>query len=322
MDQPVLYMGTPSFAVPPLQAMIDAKWNLVGVVCQPDKPAGRGQKLTAPPVKELALAHGLPVYQPERVRKNPEFLALLQELNPALILVVAYGKLLPPEVLAVPKHGCLNVHASLLPKYRGAAPIQWSIIRGETVTGVTLMKMDEGMDTGDMIAKAELAILPEDTSVTLSPKLSNLGAELAIEAIPNWVAGMLKASPQDHTSATMAPMLSKETGRLDWSRPATELHDLVRGVQPWPGAHTTLLGKDVKVVSTEVVLDGQPERTPGELIALTPDGWHVATGADTLLLKQVQVPGKPPQAAADVARGWRELQTGAVLGEKESSTHA
>lgn len=316
MDQSVLYMGTPSFAVPTLQAMIDAGWNIAGVVCQPDKPAGRGQKLTAPPVKELALAHGLSVFQPERIKKNPEFLAFLQALAPELIVVVAYGKLLPVEILEIPKYGCLNVHASLLPKYRGAAPIQWAIIRGETKTGVTLMKMDEGMDTGDMIAKAELDILSEDTSVTLSPKLAALGASLAVEAIPAWVAGTLSPSPQDHTQSSMAPMLSKETGRLAWDRSARELHDLLRGVQPWPGAHTTLLGRDLKVVATEVVDDaGAPSAEPGTLLALTPEGWLVATGAGRLLLKQVQVPGKPPQSAADVARGWRDLTVGVRLGQ-------
>ncbi|MFN3430476.1 MAG: methionyl-tRNA formyltransferase, partial [Candidatus Sericytochromatia bacterium] len=208
MDQPIVYMGTPSFAVPTLQAFISAGWPIRGVVCQPDRPAGRGQKLTPPPVKELALAHGLPVFQPEKVKNNAEFLATLRELNPALIVVVAYGKILPIEILTLPTYGCVNVHASLLPKYRGAAPIQWSIIEGDAVTGVTLMQMDVGMDTGAMLATAKLAILPEDTAVTLSPKLSNLGAELALDQIPRYMAGELQPQAQHDALATMAPMLT------------------------------------------------------------------------------------------------------------------
>lgn len=314
MDQPIVYMGTPSFAVPTLQALIQAGWPIAAVVCQPDRPAGRGQKLTPPPVKELALQHGLPVYQPEKVKNNPEFLQTLKALNPALIVVVAYGKILPAEILDLPRHGCVNVHASLLPKYRGAAPIQWSIINGDAVTGVTLMQMDIGMDTGAMIAKGELPILPEDTSVTLSPKLANLGAELALEQIPRYLAGELKPQPQDESQATYAPMLTKETGRLDWTRSARELHNLTRGVQPWPGATTSLLGQPLKVVETQVI-DGPPGGAPGELVALTPQGWEVATREGRLLLTQVQPPNKPPRPAADVARGWRDLAVGVMLGD-------
>lgn len=314
MDQPIIYMGTPSFAVPTLQAFIQAGWPIQAVVCQPDRPAGRGQKLTPPPVKELALAHGIPVHQPEKVKNNPEFLALLRALNPALIVVVAYGKILPKEILELPKFGCVNVHASLLPKYRGAAPIQWSIINGDTTTGVTLMQMDVGMDTGAMLAKAELAIFPEDTAVTLSPKLANVGAELALEQIPRYLAGELEPQAQNDAEATLAPMLTKETGRLDWNRRARELHNLVRGVQPWPGATTTLLEQTIKVVETAVV-DGPAGGQPGELVAMTPSGWHVATGDGQLLLSQVQPPNKPPRPAADVARGMRELTVGVRLGE-------
>lgn len=319
MDQPIIYMGTPSFAVPTLQAFIQAGWPIQAVVCQPDRPAGRGQKLTPPPVKELALAHGLPVHQPEKVKNNPEFLALLRELNPALIVVVAYGKILPKEILDLPKFGCVNVHASLLPKYRGAAPIQWSIINGDTVTGVTLMQMDVGMDTGAMLATAELPILPEDTAVTLSPKLANVGAELAVDQIPRYLAGELKPRPQDDAQATHAPMLTKETGRLDWTKSAREIHNLVRGVQPWPGAITTLLGAPLKVVET-AVLEGPVVGQPGELLAVTPEGWRIATGDGQLLLTQVQPPNKPPRPAADVARGMRELTTGVRLGEMAEVT--
>lgn len=314
MNQRVLFMGTPAFAVPTLRAISDAGWPIVGVVCQPDKPVGRGQKLTPPPVKELALERGLPVHQPAKIRNNPEFMALLRELAPDLILVVAYGKLLPQEVLDLPRHGCLNVHASLLPKYRGAAPIQWSIIRGETVTGVTLMKMDIGMDTGDMLAIAELPIDPADTTATLAPKLAELGARMAVADIPRWVAGELPPIPQDHAAATMAPMLSKDTGVLDWTQPARALADLVRGVQPWPGAATTLAGQALKVQAA-IALDEPADAAPGTIVGLTPEGWKVATGRGTLLLREVQAPGKPARPAADVARGWRDVATGVRLGE-------
>ncbi|MDB5096249.1 MAG: methionyl-tRNA formyltransferase [Cyanobacteria bacterium RYN_339] len=312
-DGPVLFMGTPAFAVPTLQAMLDAGWPIAGVVCQPDKPAGRGQKLTPPPVKELALAKGLPVFQPDRVRKNPEFIEQLRALDLALIVVVAYGKILPQELLDLPRHGCLNLHGSLLPKYRGAAPIQWAIIRGETVTGVTLMRMDVGMDTGDMLATAELPIGPDDTTATLFPKLAEVGAKLAIERIPDWVAGTLPPIPQAHDQHTMAPMLAKDTGRLDWTRPAKELGDLIRGVTPWPGATTELLGQPLKIAAARPEAGGGA--SPGTLLGLDADGWRVATGDGVLLLTMVQTPGKPARAAADVARGWRELAAGVRLGE-------
>lgn len=304
-------MGTPAFAVPTLEAMLQANWPIMGVVCQPDRPSGRGQKLTPPPIKELALAHGLPVHQPERIRRNPEFLELVRRLAPGLIVVVAYGQLLPPELLAIPPRGCLNVHASLLPHYRGAAPIQWALIRGEVRTGVTLMRMDVGMDTGDMVARAELAIAAADTAATLAPRLADLGARLAIAEIPRWLAGELTPEPQDGGRATMAPLLTKETGAIDWSRPAKELHDLVRGVQPWPGASGTLLGQVLKVVATRPVGGDASSAAPGTVLALESDGWHVATGHGALVLETIQVPGKPPRPAADVARGWRELNIGA-----------
>lgn len=312
MNQPILYMGTPAFAVPTLEALIEAGWPILGVVCQPDRPAGRGQQLQPPPVKQLALAHGLSVYQPEKLRRNEAFLAEMRALAPALIVVVAYGNLLPPEFLDLPRHGCLNVHASLLPKYRGAAPIQWALIRGETTTGVTLMKMDVGMDTGPMLAEARLAIAPDDTAASLAPKLANLGAQLAVEQIPRWVAGELEAVPQDDALATLAPKLTKETGVLDWTRPARALHDLVRGVTPWPGATTTLLGAPLKVLKTAVV--DAAGGAPGELRALLPEGWLVATGEGALLLEQVQLPGKPARAAGELTHGLRGLEPGVRLG--------
>ena len=314
MNQRVLFMGTPAFAVPTLRAVCDAGWPIVGVVCQPDKPVGRGQKLTPPPVKALALERGLSVHQPARIRNNPEFMGLLRELAPDLILVVAYGKLLPKEVLDLPRYGCLNVHASLLPRYRGAAPIQWAIIRGEAVTGVTLMKMDIGMDTGDMLARADLPIDPADTTATLSPRLAELGARLAVAEIPRWIAGELRPQRQDDEAATMAPMLAKETGVIDWSQPARAIADLVRGVQPWPGAATTLAGQPLKI-QVAGVLDEPTDAAPGTILALTTEGWKVATGKGTLLLREVQAPGKPARPAADVARGWREVSPGVRLGE-------
>lgn len=313
-DQPIVFMGTPDFAVPTLRAMLEAGFPVVAVVCQPDRPTGRGQKLAHPPVKALALEVGLPVFQPERIRRNPEFLATMAELKPALFVVIAYGRILPPELLALPTHGCLNLHASLLPAYRGAAPIQWSVIRGETMTGTTLMVMEEGLDTGPMLAKATVEIGPDDTSATLSPRLAAASAALAVAEIPRWVAGKLPPVAQDDALSTLAPMLSRETGRLDFSRPARELRDLVRGTQPWPGASTTLLGQVLKVGVPDV-LAGPADAAPGTVLALHDDGWHIATGDGVLVLTTVQVPGKPMRSAADVARGWRELVPGVVLGE-------
>lgn len=231
----VVFMGTPDFAVPSLQALIDGGYDVVGVVTQPDREKGRGKKVQAPPVKELALAQGLLVAQPERIR-GKAFRGWLAERAPELVVVTAYGKILPQSVLDAPRYGCLNVHASLLPKYRGAAPIQWALIEGERETGVSIMRMDAGMDTGDVIAMRALAIEEGDTAGSLHDKLARLGAELLREILPGWLEGSRTAVPQDHEGATMAPMLTRAHGALDWSGSAQSINDRIRGVTPWPGA--------------------------------------------------------------------------------------
>lgn len=305
-------MGTPAYAVPTLEALVAAGQQVVGVVCQPDKPVGRGQSLTPPPVKVAAERLGIPVLQPARLKGNEEALEAARAWKPDVAVVIAYGKILPPAWLELPPQGCLNLHGSLLPAYRGAAPIQWALIRGETRTGVTLMQMDEGMDTGAMLAKATCEIGPEDDATTLFERLSHLSAELMVAQLPRWLAGELHAEPQDEAQATLAPMLRKESGALDWRAPASDLANLARGVQPWPGVTTRLAGQSVKlrglIPSSEDV-----EATPGTLLALEPSGWRVATGRGTLLIREVQVPGKPMRPAPDVARGWRDLRPGLVF---------
>lgn len=302
-------MGTPAYAVPTLEALHAQGWPVVGVVCQPDKPSGRGQTLTPPPVKVAAERLGLPVLQPARLRGNEEALAEARALRPDLAVVIAYGKILPPNWLALPPRGCLNLHGSLLPAYRGAAPIQWALIRGETRTGVTLMLMDEGMDTGPMLAKAMCDVAPDDDAATLFGRLAALSADLLLAELPRWLAGELRPEPQDEALATMAPMLRKETGALDWRLPARDLVNLARGVQPWPGAAASLSGQALKLRGLQAAEAGT-EAAPGTLVALEPEGWRVACGQGSVLVREVQVPGKPMRAAADVARGWRELKPG------------
>lgn len=307
---PVVFMGTPAFAVPALEALAQAGAPLVGVVCQPDRPAGRGQKLAPPPVKQSALALGLEVVQPERIKRNEDFLGWLRAKAPSLIVVVAYGRILPPEVLDLPTHGCVNVHASLLPKHRGAAPIQWAIAKGDATTGVALMRMDVGLDTGPHFAMAEEAIALEDTTATLSPRLSALGAKLLVQHLPAWVAGQLPAQEQDHGQATLAPLLKKEDGRLDWRRSARALDAHLRGMTPWPGGQGRILGEDLKLVQAQALPDAPSGAEAGTLVALGPEGWDVACGEGVLRLKLVQRAGKPVQAAAAIAQGWRDLAVG------------
>ncbi len=231
-------MGTPEFAVPTLEALAKAGHAIRGVFTQPDQPAGRGGQVTAPPVRRAAVALGLPVHQPEKIRP-PEVLELLKSLAPEAIVVVGYGKILPQHILDLPRFGCINLHASLLPKYRGAAPIQWAIIRGETITGVTTMKMDAGLDTGDILLARETPIAPEEDAISLGRRLSEMGAPLMLETLEGLERGTLASTPQDHAQATQAPMLKKEDGRIDWTLPARHIANRVRGLLPWPGAFTT-----------------------------------------------------------------------------------
>ncbi len=301
-------MGTPAFAVPSLEALARGS-ELCAVVAQPDRPSGRGQAIHSPPTADWARAHGVQVLQPQRVR-DEAFIARLRELAPDLIVVAAYGKILPKAVLELPQLGCVNVHASLLPRYRGAAPIQWAIARGEAETGVTLMQMEEGLDTGPMLAQARLVIAAQDTGGSLTAKLALLGGELLAKNLRALLERGLVAVPQDDALATLAPKLAREDAVLDLSRPAWELHNHVRAFQPWPGASLKLpSGKLLKVISTDLV---EGDGVPGTVLAAGKEGLTVATGAGALRLLEVQPEGKRPMRAADFLLG-HPLALGTVL---------
>lgn len=271
----VIFMGTPDFAVPSLQKLLDRGDEVCAVFTQPDKPKGRGHKLQAPPVKELALEHGIPVYQPATLREKSAQ-QLIADLKPELIVVAAYGKLLPKAVLDTPKYGCINVHGSLLPKYRGAAPIQWAVIHGEEIAGVTTMYMGEGMDTGDMLLKAETPVGSEETAGELFDRLMVLGAELLGQTLDELEKGTLKRIPQNENEATHAPMLSKELAVIDWNRSAKEIHDLIRGLNPWPCVSVILEGNRVKLLASRVCPEqgtpGTAKNRNGELMLFCGDG--------------------------------------------------
>ncbi len=301
----VVFMGTPEFSVPSLAALAVSE-TVTLAVTNPDRPAGRGQALVAPPVKAEAARLGIPVFQPEKA-KAPESVARIAAESPDVIVVVAYGHILPPSILAIPKHGCINVHASLLPRYRGAAPINWAIARGETTTGVTIMKMDPGMDTGPMLHVREIPIGEDDTAGTMFPKLAALGAQALAEALRKLHDGTLAETPQDNALATYAPMLKKEHGLIDWAKPAREVRDLVRGMTPWPSAYAMHGGRTLKVLSAAV--DGaaasRPAGAPGEIVAVGKDGIVVACGEGALRLVQVQPEGGKAMTAWAYAQGRR-----------------
>ena len=297
----LVYMGTPQFAVLPLLALVEAGHEVVAVVTRIDKPAGRGQTLTAPAVKRAAIERGLAVCQPKRVR-DPEFIETLRALEPEAIVVAAYGQILPKEILTLPKYGCINIHASLLPRYRGAAPINWAIVRGETETGNTIMQMDEGMDTGAILLQERLPIDPKDTAGTLTEKLSIQGAKLITTVLLLIASGKLLPTEQDSSQATLAPLLKKEYGRIDWQRAAQQIHNSVRGMNPWPGAYTMLENKIVKLIETAVA-DGIAE--PGQLLEKDGNALLAGTGSGLLQLLTIQPEGKKPMAAAEFLRGHR-----------------
>ena len=302
----IVFMGTPDFAVPCLQRLLEDGHEVPAVFTQPDKPVGRHAVLTPPPVKQLALSHGIPVYQPTKMRDGT-VAALLRELAPDCLVVVAYGRILPQEILDVPPRGCVNIHGSLLPRYRGAAPIQWSVIRGETVTGVTSMFMDAGMDTGDIIDTLITPIGENETAGELFERLAPLGARLLSTTLAAIADGTVTRRPQNDAEATMAPMLEKAMGRLDLTRPARELHNQVRGMNPWPGAFCTAGGKTLKIHETRVAAGSG---APGTLLCADPV--TVACGEGALQLVTVQPEGKPRMAAEAWLRGAR-LPQGARL---------
>jgi methionyl-tRNA formyltransferase len=311
-----LFFGSPAFAVPSLDVLHEIA-VVAGVVCQPDKPAGRGLSLVSPQVKTRALELGLPVTQPTKL-KTGEFGAWVRSQHADVALVVAYGRILPNDVLSAPEHGCVNVHASLLPKYRGAAPIVWSIARGEVETGITLMKLDEGMDTGPTFARLVTPIGPDETAGELAGRLARLGAKAVREWLPKYVAGQCTLDPQDNAQATMAPMLEKEHGRIDWSNPPQRVHDHVRAMNPRPGAFTTLRGRTVKVHATRAVeteaLIGVRDRMPAGRVALA-DKRHVlvACGGGYIELMTIQPEGKRVMSAPEWAMG-RAVAEGDLLG--------
>ncbi|WP_150268546.1 methionyl-tRNA formyltransferase [Paenibacillus tepidiphilus] len=310
----IVFMGTPAFAVPSLQMLVEEGYEVVAVLTQPDRPQGRKKTLTPSPVKEAALALGLPVLQPERLRR-PEGVAELAAYAPDLIVTAAYGQILPKAVLDMPANGCVNVHGSLLPKYRGGAPIQRSIINGETVTGVTLMYMAEGLDTGDMISRVEVPIEDEDTSGTMFEKLSLAGRELLKAEMPRLAAGKVEAQPQDEREATYAPNLSREDERIDWSADSRAIYNRIRGLVPFSGAFTLWNGETFKVWAAAKPGDAGTGGTaaPGTVLAVSERGVEVKTGDGSLLLTAVQPAGKKAMNAADFSRG-ANMPPGTVLG--------
>jgi methionyl-tRNA formyltransferase len=300
----LVFCGTPQFAVPSLRRLASAGFNLQLVVTQPDRPQGRGLTLAAPPVKQAALELGLPVTQPEKIKANEEFKDRLQQLQPAAIIVVGYGRLIPAWMLNLPPRGNINVHASLLPNYRGAAPIQWAIAQGETITGVTTMLLNEGLDTGDILLQREMAILPSDTSVTLAPRLAELGADLLVETLRGVEQGSVRPVAQDHSLATLAPILKKEDGQVDFNRSAREIRNRLRGFQPWPGATMQFRGKSLKLIAGQP-FSGGPTLAPGEL-RWQAEKLLVGCGSGTTLeLLQVQPEGKREMSAREFVSGYR-----------------
>ena len=318
----IIFMGTPFFAVSSLSRLIESRHDVALVVTQPDRKAGRGQKMQAPPVKELALSEGIPVIQPGSVR-DPEVQSQLAAVRPHAIVVVAYGKILPPAVLNLPQLGCVNVHASLLPKYRGAAPVNWAIINGEARTGVTIMRMDEGMDTGDIIAQATEDILADDDAVSVAQDLSVVGADLLVKVLDAAEEkGAIEGEAQDDALATYAPLLKKGDGLIDWSKTTEQIICLIRGTRPWPGAFTPMPDGPFKIVQGEplwsdVVEDIQkPEKiAPGTVtLTLKSHGFAVRTGDGFLLVTEAQPPGRRAMSGVDMVNGGHVKQ-GEVLGE-------
>jgi methionyl-tRNA formyltransferase len=306
----IVFLGSGSFAIPSFEALVDAGHDVAALVTQPDREKGRGRELAPPPLKPVAVARGMRVLQPRRVRE-PEAQEALRALRPELQVVVAYGQILPKSVIEIPPLGTVNVHASLLPRLRGAAPIQWSIARGDSETGVTTMLIDEGLDTGPMLLARRLPIEPEETAGDLEPRLARLGAEVLLETVDGLAAGTLRPTPQDHSQATLAPLLKKEDGLLDWTLPATDLANRVRGFHPWPGAFTTVAGRVLKVLRAAVVEGGGE---PGAVVGVEGRGLVVAAGAGTrLALLEVQPESRRPMTGAAFAAGAR-LQPGTRLG--------
>jgi methionyl-tRNA formyltransferase len=307
----IVFMGTPEFAVPSLEALLASGDQVVGIVTQPDRPKGRGQQLTPSPVKQIAQREAIPLLQPVKM-KAPEFLEPLAAWKPDLIAVTAFGRILHPGILSLPPMGCVNVHGSLLPKYRGAAPIQWAVINGETETGITTMLMDEGMDTGPMLLQERIPILPDDTAGTLAPRLASLGGQLLVETIRQLKAGGLTPRVQDHSQATLAPLLKKEDGVIDWKADAQSIANRVRGLSPWPGAYT-FHGQERWNIWKAVAVQESTAEPRGALLAVTKQSLKVATGNGVLELLEIQTANSKRMSVGQFLAGHR-ISPGEKLG--------
>jgi methionyl-tRNA formyltransferase len=308
----ILFLGTAEFARPSLEALLHSSYELLGVVTQPDRPRGRGQKWIPSPVKSLALNSRLSVYQPEKIR-DPSFLKVLEALHPGLMVVVAYGQILSPDVLSIPPRGCVNVHASLLPRYRGAAPIVRAILAGDTRTGVTTMFMDPGMDTGPVLMTEETEIADEDTAGTLHDRLSRMGAGLLLCTLEGLGKNNLTPRPQDHSLATYAPKIEKEEARINWNDPAPRLFNLIRAFDPWPGACTFWSGHLLKFFRPRLV-EEETGKAPGTVVQASAEGLHITTGRGGLLIREIQPESRPRMSVAEFLNGY-PLQRGTQLGD-------
>lgn len=306
----IIFMGTPDFACPTLQKLIDRGENVTTVITQPDRPKGRGQKLMPPPVKELALRHGITVLQPQKVR-DPAFIEVIRELRPDLIVVVAFGQILPKALLDIPPNGCVNVHASLLPRYRGAAPLNWCLVNGEHETGVTTMLMDVGLDTGPMLLKRATPIDGNEDIASLHDRMAAMGAELLAETMDSLQSGQVRPEPQDDSLSCYAPMLKKEDGMVNWQRDAAQIHNQVRGLAVWPGAYTFLNDQPLKIYRTRV---GQGSGVPGTVLRAAKGVIEVACLSGSLLLEELQLAGKKRLDAASFLSGC-PLTPGTTLGD-------
>ena len=302
----ILFFGTPEFALPSLKALIETPNEILGVVTQPDRPKGRGRKLTPPPIKVLAQKHNLPIYQPEAVR-DKVFLKEVQQLKPDLLVVVAFGQFLPKALLEIPPLGGINVHPSLLPKYRGAAPINWAIINGETITGISIIKVSLQMDSGDILFQKAISIEPDETAGELHDKLATLGAEALLETIRQMQSGTIISIPQDDRLATYAPKLKREDGYIHWDKPAINIANLIRGLAPFPGAYTYLDGKLLKLFRPKAI-SASVEAPPGTIVEATHDGLKISTGQGVLLIKEVQLQGKRRLPVKEFIKGHPDLK--------------
>ncbi len=310
----IIFMGTPEFALPTLESLIQGPDEIIAVVTQPDRPKGRSKKLIPPPVKSIANKYGIDLYQPKGIR-TPEFLTTLRSYDPDLIVVAAYGKILPEAIIELPRHGCINVHGSLLPRHRGAAPIQWSIIKGDAEVGVTIMQMDKGMDTGDILMKASITHEPDETSGSLFPKIAKLGSHTLMDTLDMLAQGGMAMIGQDDKEATSAPMLRKDDGLIDWSKSGHEIHCLIRGLDPWPTAFSFLERRKFQFFNPEIVHQGSTKR-PGTLLRADREGLLIATGDACMLIKEIKMEGKRRMAVADFLNGW-PLEPGSVFGPQQ-----